>query len=77
MSIDLKKAKELIRESLKKIAYDEYPLTWVGELMKESDEEYFIEANIYNDKMECNEGALPFAVHKTSGHVRMINPEIR
>ena len=49
MSIDLKKAKELIRESLKKIAYDEYPLTWVGELMKESDEEYFIEANIYND----------------------------
>ena len=77
MSIDLKKAKELIRESLKKIAYDEYPLTWVGELMKETDEEYFIEANIYNDKMECNEEALPFAVHKTSGHVRMINPEPR
>ncbi len=77
MSIDLAKAKERIRESLEKMANDEYPLVWVGELVKETDEEYFIEANVYNDKMKCNDESRPFAVHKTSGHVRMIEPEIR
>ena len=78
MSIDLEKAKELVREDLKKMAYAEYPLVWVGELMKETDDEYFIEGNIYNeDEKNSNDESRPFAVHKTSGHVRMINPELR
>lgn len=69
--MNIKEAKNLLMESLKKMTDDEYPLTWVGELVRETHEEYYIEGNIHNDEMEPNEGALPFAINKTTGHVRM------
>lgn len=70
--MNIEGAKKLLLEKLKKMSNDEYPLTWVGELMKETPEEYYIEGNIHNDEMEPNEGALPFAINKTTGYVRMV-----
>lgn len=68
----VEEARECLREVLQELTNDEYPLVWIGEVVKETPEEYFIEGNICNEETMSSMLVRAFAVHKTRRDVRMV-----